>query len=62
MANDWYAQPIPSMEWTYFLPWEEDEIIATYIIPHVESVRRAPQRLWHEGRCYIGLGPADSAE
>ena len=44
-------------DWSFFLPWEEDEILATYIIPHVETVARAHQWLWHEGRCYFGQIP-----
>lgn len=56
MTDDGYASRSPIPEWCFFRPWEEDEILATYIIPRVESVRRAPQWLWHEGRCYFGLG------
>ena len=46
-------------DWSFFLPGEEDEILATYIIPHVESVARAHQWLWHEGRCYFGRVPRE---
>lgn len=43
--------------WCTFRPWEEDELIASYIIPHVETVARTHRWLWHEGRCYLGLAP-----
>ncbi len=53
----------PISEWAFFTRWEEDEILATYIIPHVEAVARAPQRIWHEGRCYFGLAaPSEPPE
>jgi len=55
MTDDAHAGHRPVSEWCFFLPWEEDEILATYIIPRVEAVRRAPHWLWHEGRCYFGL-------
>ncbi len=48
------AQQSNMAEWSFFLPGEEDEILATYIIPRVETVARAHRWLWHEGRCYVG--------
>ena len=55
MTDDMYAQQAPVPDWSFFLPWEEDEILATYIIPQVEAATRAPRWLWNEGRCYFGL-------
>lgn len=56
MTDDRTFPQSPFSEWSLFRPWEEDEILATYIIPRVDAVRRAPQWLWHEGRCYFGMG------
>lgn len=55
MTDDRTFPQSPIPEWAFFRPWEEDEILATYIIPRVEAMRRAPQWLWHEGRCYFGM-------
>ena len=59
MTQEGHVPQSPLSEWSLFLPWEEDEILNTYIIPRVEAVRRAPQWLWHEGRCYFGIAPRD---
>lgn len=53
------AHHATTAEWSFFLPGEEDEILATYIIPHVETVARAHRWLWHEGRCYVGRAFGD---
>jgi hypothetical protein len=50
-------QVIPN--WPVFFPWEEDELLATYVIPHIEAVARTRNWLWHEGRCYFGLAPQE---
>ena len=59
MTDDAQADSHIFPNWPVFFPWEEDELLATYIIPHVEAVTRTRQWLWHEGRCYFGLAPRE---